>query len=418
MLNKGIAKTLVHDIPGWIPVVDITPTINSVYNVVQRMPDEKEVPALFNEDVWDFSPLCPVVRSYLNKLDFNKCKPEYKTMLKVYALEAIENGTNIRSIHCFIGQLAARLDAIIAKAGCMELITEQHIIEEIDQCGIKYSGKAEQMRRMILLLESAETCGIFTLTDMDALTIRLQQYRDLAKHEDHKPSSDIPEDYFCRLITMFNRVMRDETASLDRRLSAGIFLINSQLGLRTAEIPILKTDCLRYTDTINGVKPYIIYTSTKSAKGFMNSKRVEHMCTPLLESSIKYYLELREQCPTAKLTDILYVLPQRQIYPVSREALNDQYFQLLRDYFPEIRKPYPSFDPCLEGRKGNKKLYWYPKVYCFRVHVFSTLLNQGVPRSIIEKIMSHTPTSNCDDSYYGGVKTPSGSDVSNEMNLR
>lgn len=417
MLNKGIARTLVHDIPKWIPVDDITPTINSVYNVVQKMPDGKEVPALFNEDIWDFSSLCPVVRSYMNKLDFTNCKPQYKMLLKVYALEAIERGTNIRSIHCFIGQLAARLDAIIAKAGCLELVTEEHIIEEIDNCGNKYSSKAEQMRRMLLLLESAETCGILTLADIDSLQVRLQQYRDLAKHESHKHSNDIPEDYFCRIITMFNNVMRDETAKLDKRLSAGIFLINSQLGLRTAEIPILKTDCLRYTDTINGVRPYIIYTSTKSAKGFMNEKRVEHMCTPLLESTIKYYLKLREQCPTAANTNFLFVLPKHQVYPVCREALNNQYFLLLREYFPEIKQPHPAFGPCLEGRKGNKKLYWYPKIYCYRVHVFSALLNQGVPRSIIEKMMSHTPTSNCDDSYYGGVKTPTGSDVSNEMNL-
>ena len=408
MLNQGIVRTLVSDLPDWITPVDITPTPESVMKVVELIPDGHEVPVFFHEDIWDFSKLCPSVKTYQNRINFTRCMPEYKTLLKYYALTLIEKGNNVRGISDRIMTTNTLFQQFITTAGCLELVSDEQILSIIEEKDILNSSKATLLMIVLDVLKCAQECNIVILADAETLQTRFIQYRDIAKHEAHKHSPDIPSDYFDRLITILDGVMRSEEAPIDDRLSAGIILINSQLGLRPMEIPLLKTDCLRYAKTNIGRRPYVVYTTTKSAKGFMGSREIEHICTPLAEKTIIYYLKLRKKCPTANKTDFLYVQTKHEAYPVSKMIVESRYWIVLRKYFPEIARPNTAFNPSLEGSKGNKKLYWFPKLYSFRVHVFSTLENQGLPHTFTEKIMSHSHQSNCDDSYYGGVKTASG----------
>lgn len=221
----------------------------------------------------------------------------------------------------------------------------------------------------------------------------------------HRHHPTIPEEYFEGILKVSDAVMRDERQPFNMRMTAGAVLIESQLGLRISEIPALKTDLLRICHCEDGKdRPYIVYNCIKKARARVETIEQMTICTPLLEKTIKYYLELRAKGKYAGSTDFLYILDDSKsrgkrfngVFPVHLTSFDSFYETFCRKYLTEYnQKEWKG----LTSKKHYGKSYVYPTVHSFRVHFAEALYAQEFPLDFINCIMSHTPNSEVEDAY-------------------
>ena len=400
MLKNGIATTLVEGIPERIEVMDFPVTEKDILRVVDVVPMGK--PAFYGSDTWDFSGCFKYVNHLRNVVDFRTCAPGSEEALKDFALSFIDKGNKIRTVSSLVASMNTCIRDTVAASGLpFHLLTDRHYIDYYDSLDSKYSTKWATINYLIVLYKVATANHIPHIVSVRGLSDYRAMLKVLAKHEQTKHFTPVPEAYLNRIITVLNRVMRDEGEPLSRRMTAGIMLVDTQVGVRSSEVPAIPADCVRYADTPDGPRPYFVYRSIKAARGLREVVYVEHIGTPLLFRTLEYLLELRKRSPFAG-EDFLYVDDCMTRYPIRQDMLLRRYDYVIKMNMPEAKEFVEGIDS--RRFRDSDEVWYIPSPHDFRTTVFSMLSDQGVPYPFIEKMMSHTFGSDCDDSYYGGIK--------------
>lgn len=397
--NNGIASALIVGIPDYLNAAAVKVSERDLKRVVEIIPSTK--PAHYDEDLWDFRPMFKYIRNEKNIVDFRSCPEDMKNAVKDYALWALENGNDIISMCSNVRTVISKLKLTKEQTGKpLSMINDQDIIRTLDGLKIVNKTRCAYAGALYALFKTMTAYGHPNLVRQDVLANYYDRLYALAKHEQNKHYEAIPEWYLNKAMTMFYHIMRDESKPLQQRMTAGMMLLDTQVGLRASEIIILSKDCVRYGDTTNGHRPYIVYRSRKAARNHRESIEVEHVGTDLAFETISYLLELRKLSPHAD-EDYLYVDDISKTYPISQETLRRRYAYLVKQYMPEAEGELP-------GIKTHKfrtgETYAVPSIHNYRTTVFSAMADQGVPFLFIEKMMSHHPGDHDEAGYYGGIK--------------
>lgn len=400
MFKNGLALALIDDIPQRVKIAKVIATEKDIRRVVNIVP--KHRPARYEEDVWDFSKCYVYSRNQRHVIDFRKCPEGMRDALKDFALLKIENASKITSISARVQSIkTVLLEAIKKDNTIFELLTDDDILNVITSRTCKNRTKGSYLTNVREMYEEMSRNGLAHLVDTKKLKIRERALLKMGSHEVPNHYMPVPEAYLNKLMTMFNRVMRDPAKPFDQRMTAGVMLLQTQLGLRVSEIVAFPADCLHVCDTTKGPRRYITYRSIKAARGPHEIILVDHMGTQLAFETLDYLLELRKECINSS-EDFLYVDNNIGQYPVAPHILERRYKYLIKLYLPEAQQPVEGVR--LASFRDTDKKWSIPSIHCYRVTVFSAMANCGVPYPFIEKMMSHTPDSSSDDGYYSDVK--------------
>ena len=408
LFSSGIARALVKDVPSLLGGEDIVASPDSLTKVIEVMPESgREI--LFMDDIWDFSEFFKLMSSFKHVLNFKRFPGEVRDAAKEYVLLLMERGNKIRTIHSKLNQLCLVLERALKEAG----VNDVRLLTSQDYNGITeaYSPVQKVATTDILIDFYSFTSHIGLMHAVNIQDLREQRVKaaDLSKYDKYHHHPDIPQAYFNILIKAYDRIMRDGKYSFTERMGAGIILVQSQLGLRTSELCILRTDALRYYHCADGkVRPYIVYQSLKAARGSNEAVDVETVCTPLLKKTFKYMLELRNQGRFAEISPFLFRLnediPGGNHLPHSTMRLLDIHKRLVAAYVPEAKCRWTGLSYSIPP--FGKYRCSIPTPHSFRVHFAVSMYQQGVPLTYVESMLAHSLESNCYDAYYGSIKAP------------
>jgi len=399
--DNGVVKALLNNIPAELGIKDIPAVKDALMRVVETIPTKP--PAFYPEDYWDFSKCFKYTRDPRTAVDFRRCHPEAKTALKDFAVYCLERGNKVTTVSNFVANADTLIRRLINETGTpFALLDAPTIIGYIDRKDTRFGTKMAQASLLIDIFTMMTKRGRPHLVDIRQLDAYHLDVAAKHKHEATNHYKPVPEQYMDLLVTMLDSVMRDDTKPYDQRMTAGIMLVDTQLGMRTSEISIMPAHCVRYADTTKGKQPYVVYRSRKTARA-AEVVEVEHMGTDLLYKTLDYYFRLRERSPYAR-EDFLYVDGSSKEYPIDNKTLQRRFAYLVKLYMPEAKNFIEGVDR--HKFRGCGDDWFIPSIHCLRTTVFSAMANHNIPYAFIEKMMSHTPGSMCDDGYYAGVNTP------------
>lgn len=410
LLNNGIARTLINNIPLNIKGNGITPASDAIAKVVENVPAVRHR-VDFNSDVWDFSPYFSLVNSYYHIFNFLNYPEQIRSALKEYAavrLDRPNSGTKakVRTVYAILSSLSKTFGDLLKETdGIFEDIRSEHITAYVTA-----GNKGRTLNHVIDFLETVSALGYVHFIDLTELRALQRRCRQQSKFIKTQITGDIPEPLYNEIISNMNRVMRDETKTLNERLAAGMILIESQTGLRHSELCALKKDCLHWLKCSDGIeRPYIEYHSMKEANDHIEAFLVQTICTPLLLRTIEYYLPLREKGAYARQSDFMLVfdyipgVTPSAPKPETTYRMDSWRRRLMARYCPLTLERWPGLRYGYHPKLKDVRLT-LPTMKNFRVHFAVSLYQKGMPLDYIEAIMSHTFSSDTYDNYYGTIK--------------
>ncbi|MCR5827556.1 MAG: hypothetical protein K6G53_03980 [Bacteroidales bacterium] len=419
MLNNGVARALIKNVPLCLGGIDIVPSMKDYLGLVDYPPkDLSQWCCDFDADVWDARKAFRMQWRSENIIRFNGCNKQAVFAVKCFTVKCLDEKLKFSTMHNQTRYVIRLLNAAIdlCPEHEMLMITSRHILAALDDFSDDINSRLYALltiKKFVLFVQQ-ELDGL-PLVDVAALEKQQLKISDIVsvRHNvKHFPA--IPDDLYNGLLTMFHEVMYDKRLPLNDRLTAGIMLLETQLGLRKSEICALEKDFLGYHLCDTGkLEPYISYNCIKASRGDMEVIPIQTWCTELCESTAKDYLELRQQCVYADSTDFLYILDPRSIdrdglFPVAPYTLLSLYHRICYRYALElIDKDWPNIDRVNAAAIHGSKKYSIPPLHCYRTTVASMAANQNLPYDYIECALSHSPLSEMALPYYGGVTTPS-----------
>ena len=426
MLINGIAQALVDNIPAYLNN-DVVATHELTLRLVEVVPSSHFL-CDFNNDTWDAREGFVRSRRVQNVIHFEICNPEFKSFMKGYALQKIDDGTKFSTLHATVRLLAKTLNLAIEKSERRHFIfiKTENVIDAAKEL---YSQSVYDWTAVLALVKEffrflnkeANLKLLISEKELKEEYIRIHnKYRRYAKHRHHP---DIPDELFNIIINKCDDVMRNESCPLNDRLLAGMILINSQLGCRQSEIPAMETDCRGYWECEDGVtRPYITYWSIKAARGDVEALPVKTFCNQICDETLSYYLELRKKCIYADKTDFLLVLDPRQgarngEFPVDANTFCELYKKWMAEYLgDELLKDWKGIGK-IKAKTGKYKDEYLsvPTIHSYRVHFMGVHARKGTPLEFIDCAVSHTPQDDLWNAYGGGVPAPQPNDNKNTL---
>lgn len=414
MLRNGLARQLIGNIPSYMGGLDILPCKGSHKAIVEIIPVHGHL-IDYRSDKWDFSPGFRYQNRSNLKIRFDKANPEYKNQIKDYAAQLIDSGawkvsTASNTIAMMIGVLNYAIEH--SQYGMFILIDTEDIICAVEAMQAHIESRRNAFSQIMSFTEFVkENHAIILPIDLDTIGRRMIYLGDKAAcngtRNHHK---NIPEEFYQAIVETCNDVMRDEHQPFNMRMTAGIILMDTQIGLRALEIPALEKDCIfDYTCSDGVVRHYCIYNCIKAAKADVEVIKIKTFCTDVLYETWKYMLKLREKCEYKDKTEFMYILnymPQSHIdrsgvFPVSQGSFIYMYKVFFGRYLQKyIEKDWRGIERVKVPNINDGKLYSIPTIHNIRVHFATSLYRQAFPLDFIESVMSHTPQSNTYDSYY------------------
>lgn len=409
MLRNGVSRSLIRNVPVHLGGVGVTMPKEDYRNLVEIIPVRGTV-VDYHSDVWDFNDCFKHSKRQQNKILFKRANGQYKNLLKDFVANALDSyQLKVSTISSMVARMTSALNAALDLQPAQEFqfMTSDELI-----AGIKNTQARADVQRQLLVhfIKFVEFLREDENLDIPIIIDELKRERDKTAYRSrferinrHHPT--IPEEYFEGILKVADKVMRDERQPFNMRMTAGAVLIDSQLGLRISEIPALKTDLLRICHCDDGKdRPYIVYNCIKKARARVETIEQMTICTPLLEKTIRYYLELRAKNRYADSTDFLYILDYSNlrgkrfegVFPVHQTSFDAFYETFCRNYLVDYnQKKWKG----LTEKKYKGRTYVYPTVHSFRVHFAEALYAQEFPLDFINCIMSHTPDSEVEDAY-------------------
>ena len=366
----------------------MSPEKDGYKTLVELMPVQGHL-VDYRSDEWDFKEGFKYQRRSNLKIRFDRADEEFRIHLKDYAVMLLDSYEwKVSTVSSVIAMMSSILNHAVNDSayGMFILLDTEDIISSVEAV-ISHSGSRRSayshIMRFIEFIRSSHS--IFLPVDLDVISKRMtilsDIYRSRRQHNHHKR---IPDAFYDSILQTADRVMRDDSQPFNMRMTAGIVLMNTQLGLRCLEILALEKDCIHEYNCGDGLRRYFTtYNCIKGARADVEVIQVKSICTPLLLETWSYMTELRKQSP------------------YSEQSFVRQYKMFFGTYLKsEIEQDWKGIERVKLPIRTDRNLYSIPTIHNFRVHFATSLYAQDFPLDLIESIMSHTPQSNSFDSYY------------------
>lgn len=414
MLRNGLARQLIGNIPAYMGGEDIVPCIGEHKKLVQIIPVCGHL-VDYRSDIWDFRPGF----KYLNRsslcIKFERANPEYKTYLKDFTAQMLDSYRwKVTTASGVISLMISVLNSAMENSeyGLFVLLDADDLIRSVDATQLNMASRRALLSFLMSFCEFIqETRAIVLPVNLDEIGRRMIYLGDKAScNIQRRHHKNIPEDYFQAIIDTANRVMRDDRQPFNMRMTAGIILLDSQIGVRLSEILVLERDCVfDYTCGDGVTRHYVVYNSIKAAKADVEVVKVKTICTELFYDTWTYMVDLREACEYKDKTEFMYImnymphshLDKEGVFPISNGSFTYAYKRFFGKYLKAYAlKEWRGIRKIAVPNFNDGAIYSIPTVHSFRVHFATSLYRQGFPLDFIESIMSHTPQSNTYDAYY------------------
>lgn len=413
MLRNGLARQIIGNIPAYMGGLDILPCKGDHKVIVELIPVKGQL-VDYHSDVWDFSAGFRYQRRSVLAIRFNKANPEFKNYIKDYAAQMIDSyKCKVSTVNGIVSMLIRVLNYALETSsyGLFILLSTEDIIRGVEATQMHQDSRRQAYSHIMALTEfMQETHGYTLPIDLEDIGRKMISIGDrIACNSNGNHHRNIPEDFYNAIINTANRVMRDESQPFNMRMTGGIILLDSQLGLRMLEILALEQNCIYDRQCSDGqIRHFSIYNSIKAAKADVEVIKIKSICTPVLYETWKYMRELRQRCQYKDDTNFMYILnysPQARgcsgNFPISPGTFSYNYKVFFGRYLMDyISKDWKGIARVKVPNLNNEQKYSIPTIHNFRVHFATSLYRQGFPLDFIESIMSHTPQSNVYDSYY------------------
>jgi integrase len=371
-------------------------------NVLQYIPGD-DARICFDDDYWDFRPYYEDINSDSYLIRFSNADDDYVNYLKFFVLYAIGRKSKISTAERRISDFICIISSIKANTNhkSFSLITTEDVIDIIESKDISNSRLHSLFACTYLIYDFIQKNYRLDLPiEVDVLKEKSAHYKKMAKEMDDR-LPNIPEDYYSAIIDTAIKVLYDNSQPLNLRMTAGLIIIASQTGLRRQDLIGIKTDDLmeKYLP-VSGVKcHYLHYQTRKPSKAHSDMLEFDIYASELCAEAFNTMLEIRKDCEFAN-QPYLYVLPSfygsTNEYPIAESRYNNEYLRFYYTYLFELtQKDWEGISP-VKYTVGNRTSDNYhehrlnaPKTSQFRVHLATSLYNNGVSLVYIQRYLGH-----------------------------
>lgn len=414
MFDYGLVRNLISNIPVFPGDIPVFSKKEETKRVVDCIP---ETLCDYRQDRMDFSAYFTILRGCRKVLDWTKVPEDARELVKCFSLDQLDEGSKIQTEAAKI----LTIRKIIAKA---EELCRSHSFFGLDtDCIIKAIETIWAKSFTMQKIAFADMVNFFDFI-RDKTNVRLainvekldhhRQFLSdiLSGYDGEKGSPLIPDEMLDELITGFDDLMRNPDIPINHRMTAGIMLLDTQIGLRNSEIPAIDIDCLHSIEGADGViDHYIVYNCIKSARAGTEVVKVKTICTDIAKETIEYLLELRKTIPGWENNNFLYIQDHPDTakgYVANCDTFRNRYKYIMAKYLrPIVEKSWTnirriSVYKVLKHEKNieyAKALLSIPGIHSFRVTFASKLYLAHADPDYINAILSHSPMSECNDSY-------------------
>lgn len=420
MFENGIIQHLVADIPVELNG-DRRCNGSQWKKVVQRIPEHL---CSFCDDVLDFRDYNEFHKSHSQTIVLTRIPKDVRYTVKCWICNCIDFGKKPSTMYSRCGMLRRILVKAEELSTC-HIITDvstKNILDAIDSIWPTASAtKKDAFSTVLSFLDFVEH-----ETDLPLCI----NWKEIDKHRqfiadiltgydggrEHFPVID--DNLFQGMMDGFNDIMRNEDAELNDRITAGIMLLDTQLGLRASEIVALEKDCVKvHEDCFGNKKNYIIYNCIKKARYEQKAVKTKTICTPLAKETIEYILRLRSGIAGADTNRFLYMIDTCSSKDLNTRGIVTPVDKFRAHYNYMCARHLSALvgRPCnyLKKSKIKDKEYWIPKLHSFRSTFADRLYRQGFNIDYINCIMSHSPLENDrnNDAYIPSIKKLSESQI-------
>jgi len=406
MIKSNLAYDYVHNIPwdknpAFAFSKDSESYMRSFENVVDKIP-VKNSKISFEDDIWDFRPYFKGLNDYSIVVKFVNLPLELKNYSKFFILYKIMNSKKISTANLRYIKALSVINNIIKKNKYknIHLITTNDIVDEVTGRDIALTSihnmYGSVYQYYYFLINNYKLNLPVDIDHIKELGIKAKKQSKIKKIK----IPNIPEEFFSIILKTAVSEMRNEKSEHNRRSTACLLVMLTQLGLRLGDLLSLEINQLhsKSLSRINKIAYYLHYKSRKPSKPNDAMLEFDIFSNDLCTEAFNTLKIIRKNCEFSKKYDYLYVLNRKGTstnqYPLTKLRFNYEYKRfLLETIQEECIKPWPGIKPTNNyvlnnGRKILGKVY-IPESRQYRVYLCTTLYNKGVPLAYIQKYMGH-----------------------------
>lgn len=350
----------------------------------------------YSENVWDFNDYYKDINSKDYIIYFNKASEDYRDYLKMFVIYKITQKSKVSTIQtrifCFISIISAIKNE---QDKPFSLITTDDIKNEIESRNIISSTKHNLYVAAYLIYEFIfKNYELSLPVDINELQKKSAEDRAISKKESTK-IPNIPEDYYSIILTKSIETLDNEKASYNRRMTAGLIIIETQTGLRTQDLLGLKVSDLheKKLPVSNVMCNYLHFQTRKPSKAHSDMLEFDIYASQLCADAFNKMNILRKRC-TYKNEPYLYVLDSSKNstnkYPIETNRLRIEYRKFFLEELKNLTcEKWEGITPVNHIQGGKTYKLNIPEIRQYRVHLATALYNNGVSLNYIKKYLGH-----------------------------
>lgn len=350
----------------------------------------------YSENVWDFNDYYKDINSKDYIIYFNKASEDYRDYLKMFVIYKITQKSKVSTIKtrifCFISIISAIKNE---QNKPFSLITTDDIKNEIESRNIISSTKHNFYVAAYLIYEFIiKNYELSLPVDINELQKKSAEDRAISKKESTK-IPNIPEDYYSIILTKAIETLDNEKASYNRRMTAGLIIIETQTGLRTQDLLGLKVSDLheKKLPVSNVMCNYLHFQTRKPSKAHSDMLEFDIYASQLCADAFNKMSILRKKC-VYKNEPYLYVLDSSKNstnkYPIETNRLRIEYRKFFLEELKNLTcEKWEGITPVNHIQGGKTYKLNIPEIRQYRVHLATALYNNGVSLNYIKKYLGH-----------------------------
>ena len=350
----------------------------------------------YSENVWDFNEYYKDINSNDYKIDFNKASEDYCDYLKMFVIYKITQKSKVSTIKVRIINFISIISAIKSTQNKpFTLITTDDIKNEIESRDIILSTKHNLYVATYLIYEFIiKNYELSLLVDINELHKKSAEDRALSKKENTK-IPNIPEDYYSVILSKTIETLDNEKASYNRRMTAGLIIIESQTGLRTQDLLGLKVSDIheKKLPVSDIMCNYLHFQTRKPSKAHSDMLEFDIYASQLCADAFNKMSILRQKC-VYRNEPYLYVLDSGKKtsnkYPIATNRLQAEYRKFFLEELKDLTcEKWKGITPVKHVQGGKTYNLNIPEIRQYRVHLATALYNNGVSLNYIKKYLGH-----------------------------
>lgn len=350
----------------------------------------------YSENVWDFNEYYKDINSKDYIIYFNKASEDYSDYLKMFVIYKITQKSKVSTIKtrifCFISIIGAIKNE---QDKPFSLITTDDIKNEIESRNIISSTKHNLYVAAYLIYEFIfKNYELSLPVDINELQKKSAEDRAISKKESTK-IPNIPEDYYSIILTKAIETFDNEKASYNRRMTAGLIIIETQTGLRTQDLLGLKVSDLheKKLPVSDVMCNYLHFQTRKPSKAHSDMLEFDIYASQLCADAFNKMSILRKKC-VYKNEPYLYVLDSSKNstnkYPIETNRLRIEYRKFFLEELKNLTcEKWEGITPVNHIQGGKTYKLNIPEIRQYRVHLATALYNNGVSLNYIKKYLGH-----------------------------